>query len=86
MRPNRYPYSKPRQWQGESRLAMKQSHQSRRFNKLMKRERERMLNGKGVFRDAKRQLEGEAAEDFYRNRKPTRKCRKYGKTSHLAVS
>lgn len=65
---------------------MKQSHQSRRFNKLMKRERERMLNGKGVFRDAKRQLEGEAAEDFYRSRKPTRKRRKYGKTSHGAVS
>ena len=52
---------------------MKQSHQSRRFNKLMKRERERMLNGKGVFKDAKRQLEDEAAEEFYRNRKPTRK-------------
>ena len=65
---------------------MKQSHQSRRFNKLMKREREKMLNGKGVFKDAKRQLEDEAAEDFHRNRKPTRKRRRYDKTSHGAVS
>ena len=65
---------------------MKQSHQSRRFNKLMKREREKMLNGKGVFKDAKRQLEDEAAEDFHRNRKPTRKRRRYDKTSYGAVS
>ena len=65
---------------------MKQSHQSRRFNKLMKREREKMINGKGVFKDAKRQLEDEAAEDFHRNRKPTRKRRRYDKTSYGAVS
>lgn len=65
---------------------MKQSHQSRRFNKLMKREKFKMMNGKGVFKDAERQLEDEAAEDFYRNRKPNRKRRQYGKTSHGAVS
>lgn len=65
---------------------MKQSHQSRRFNKLMSREKDKMINGKGVFKDAKRQLEDEAAEDFIRNRKPTRKRRRYDKTSHGAVS
>lgn len=45
-----------------------------------------MLNGKGVFKDAKRQLEDEAAEDFHRNRKHTRQRRRYDKTSYGAVS
>lgn len=65
---------------------MKQSHQTRRFNKLMKRERQKMLSGKGAFKDAKRQLEEEAAEEFYKSYKPRRKRRRYGKTSHGAVS
>lgn len=53
------------------------SPHSRRFNKLMKRERSAMLKGKGAFRAAKQQLEDESAEEFYvhykKRKKPQRK-------------
>ena len=44
---------------------MSTTPQSRKFTKLMDKEQQLMLKGKGVFRAAKEQLEEEEAEEFY---------------------
>lgn len=51
---------------------------TQRFKKLMARERKLMLSGKGAFRDAKRQLKDDEADDFYQRfkAKPKRKHRR----------
>ena len=46
---------------------------TRRFKKLMKRERALMLKGKGAFAEAQAQLDEEAAEDFYKKFKGKKK-------------
>lgn len=60
---------KQKSWQG-----MQPS--TRKFKKLMKRERALMLKGKGAFAEAQAQLEDEAAEEFYRSFKPMRRRKK----------
>lgn len=65
---------------------MSQEYYTNRYKKLIKRERAKMMSGKGAFREAKEQLDGEAAENHHRNWKPLRKRRQYSKGSRTVVS
>lgn len=64
----------------------RKSPQTRKLNKLMNKERKKLLTGKGAYREAKELLEVEAAEDFYSDYKPKNRQRKKREfSSHGAV-
>lgn len=58
---------------------------TQRHDELIASEREKMLNGRGVFAEAQKQLDAEAAEEFYDKIKLKQKPRKYSRSSDEQV-